>query len=698
MAAPATNQLTIQISGDESDLKKALVRAAKDIQGTADKAKKSGEDAGKGFGGGFATGARAQLRLVTESFQEISNTAQGGFAAVGQSFLSKVVNPVTLGAAAIGASIYAAFQFARIGEENEKIAKTFARFANDAGLDADRLKDKISGVAEGFVDLEDVLPRAGEAVLSLGKNAERLPEILALARNIGVATGKDITQVFDELTKGIENQNVKLLRGNNIRLDATKILEDYAKANNTTAARLSEAAKQQAFLNATLEQGNKKFGEAGAQAAPIQGGIKKLSLAFDDLKDSIAAVVNSGLGEFFASTISGTANAIQTVLKSFQELSGGPKTIAEDISKVQAQITRLNEMKMGNLNTNEFDQQLSDLKAKLESLKAVQESIDKADAERDKKNAERAKLTRDEIVTGEGDVQVQARLEKERQAQADLAIIRAESNAAELQAAQEHQIALATVEADGNANAQTVRQAQLDAALARNQAEFESAIAKNSKIQDNEALAASNVAALKRKEAADQKALDAQKIVDAKGVADAKIAIENNLFMAAKTLIDQQSALGKTVAVAEAIRNTYRGATLALATYPVPFGAVAAASTVALGLAQVAKITAANNGALVTTGQPGQDTNPFLLSRGEIVAPAKSFDEVVEGTARQRGFVKSGETGQTDQLLRELINKIDTKSVAITVNTDVVADENGINSLVQRIRDAIDFNSAPTLG
>ena len=129
-----------------------------------------------------------------------------------------------------------------------------------------------------------------------------------------------------------------------------------------------------------------------------------------------------------------------------------------------------------------------------------------------------------------------------------------------------------------------------------------------------------------------------------------------------------------------------------------PFGAVAAASTVALGLAQVAKITAANSGALVTGGQPGQDTNPFLLSRGEIVAPAKSFDEVVEGTARQRGFVKASETGQTDQLLRELINKIDTKSVAITVNTDVVADENGINSLVQRIRDAIDFNSAPTLG
>ena len=211
---------------------------------------------------------------------------------------------------------------------------------------------------------------------------------------------------------------MKLLRNNSIRLEGDKVLQDYAKSQGVTVAQLSEAAKQQAFLNAALEQGNKKFGEAGAQAAPIQGGIKKLALAFDDLKDSIAAVVNSGLGEFFASTISGTANAIQTVLKSFQELSGGPKTIAEDISKVEAQITRLNEMKMGNLNTNEFDQRLADLKAKLESLKAVQESINKAEAERDRQNAERAQLSKAEIVAGKGDAQLQARLEKERQAQA----------------------------------------------------------------------------------------------------------------------------------------------------------------------------------------------------------------------------------------------------------------------------------------
>jgi hypothetical protein len=692
----ASQALVIEISADQKDLAKALEQAQKDIKNFGVKLGQEGKDVGSNFVGGFAGGARSQLRLVTEQFREISTTAQGGFAAVGESFLTKVVNPVTIGAAAIGASIFAAFQFAKIGEQNEKIGKTFTRFATDAGLDADRLKAKIAGIAEGFVDLEDVLPRAGEAVLNLGKNAQRLPEILDLARRIGTQTGRDITQVFEELTKGIENQNIKLLRNNSIRLDGEKVLADYAKEQGKTVAQLSEAAKQQAILNAALEQGNQKFKETGAQAAPIEGGIKKLSLAFDDLKDAIGAVVNSKLGEFFASTISGTANAIKTVASAFDKLKGGPSTIAEDISTVENQLRRLNELKLSNLNTNQYDAQITDLKTKLESLKTVQSSIDQANVERDKQAAERAKLTPSEITGGETQAQIQAKIEQERVKQAEIAAIRAEADQTELQAAQDHQLALAAIEAEGNTNTVAFRDAQLNATLEKNQAEFDSALIKNSKIADNDKLAAANLVALKKKEATDQKVLDNQKVTEAKLVADAKRKIEQDLFAAAFTFAEGNAEATKALNIAQAIRNTYQGASLALATYPPPFGGIAAASTVALGLAQVAKITAANTGALVTGGQPGQDTNPFLLSKGEIVAPAKSFDEVVEGTARQRGFVKSGEG--TDGLLRELIDKVGGNNVSITVNTDVIADDNGINTLVQKIRDAIDFNAAPSLG
>ncbi len=695
----AGQAVTIQITGDESDLKKVLQEAAKDLQKFGAGAEAAGKKTGADYGGGFTNGIRAGLRNFVSEFKDAQYAASSGFPAIADAFLAKVVNPITLGATAVGAAIIAAFQFSRIGEENEKISLTFQRFAKDSGLEADRLKEKISSIAEGFVDLEDVLPRAGQAVLALGKNAERLPEILALARNIGIQTGKDITEVFNELTTGIENQNVKLLRQNSIRLDAQKVLEDYAKTQQVSVNQLSEAAKQQAFLNAALEQGAKKFSDVNTQAAPMQGGIRKLALAFDDLKDSIAAIANSNLGSFFASIISGTANAVKTVAKSIDELSGKPKTLEEDIKKVQNTITRLNEMRLSNPGfTAQYDKQISEAQAKLQALKNVQDSVDKANQERDRASAERNKLTKTDIVAGETGAEATARLEKERQTLADIAAIQAEANAMELQAETDHQIALATIANDGIANTNSIRDMQTEAALQRNQLEFESAVAKNAKIEDANKLAAANVAALEKKKIADQKVTDAESIKTSQLTAEAKQKIEQNLFATAFTLAEGNAEATKALNIAQAIRNTYQGASLALATYPPPFGAIAAGSTIALGLAQVAKITGAANGALVETGVEGKDTNPFLLSKGEIVAPSKSFDEVVEGTARQRGYVKGGDSSNTDKLLEEIINKLDNRSVSVTVNTDVIADENGINTLVARIRDAIDFNAAPSLG
>lgn len=691
----ATNQLTIAITGDQTDLVKALQDATKQIDKFGKETEKTGKGAGAGFGTNFASGARGGLKLVTEGFRDVETAAVGGFSGIAQGFISKALNPMTLAIASFGAVLYGAFQFSKIGEENEKIGRTFTRFATDAGLNAELLKEKISGVAEGFVDLEDILPRAGEAVLALGKNANQLPQILELARNIGVQTGRDVTQVFDELTKGIENQNVKLLRNNSIRLDGDKVLRDYAEANDLNVKSLSEAAKQQAFLNAALEQGNKKFGEAGAQAAPIQGGIKKLELAFDDLKDAIAGVVNSNVGGFFATVISGAASATKAVADFFTpEKTEAEMTLTEKIEATKNElITLSNELSRARLDApylvENLNKQVQDANTKLMSLSAAQKAIE-AQA------AQAATLAPGEKTMGETPEQAAARIKQAEETAKRIAEIEAQTQLVNEQGkldakARENELAALDLN-----EYQARSDAKLQIDLARNQAAMDAEVMKNAASKQGAELAAANSLALAKKQAADEKAIGQQKFDSEKAAAAGRMKIEENLWATASILASDNAELTKALNIAQAVRNTYQGASLALATYPPPFGAIAAASTVALGLAQVAKITAANTGALVTGGTPGVDNQPFLLSKGEIVAPAKSFDEVVEGTARQRGFSKSGDS--TDELLRELISKMDSRAVAITVNTDVVADENGINKLVTRIRDAIDFNSAPSLG
>ena len=70
----------------------------------------------------------------------------------------------------------------------------------------------------------------------------------------------------------------------------------------------------------------------------------------------------------------------------------------------------------------------------------------------------------------------------------------------------------------------------------------------------------------------------------------AKVAIISNALGAVADLVGRETVAGKALSVAQAIINTYQGATLALASSPPPFNFIAAGVTVAAGLMSVKKI------------------------------------------------------------------------------------------------------------
>ena len=86
-------------------------------------------------------------------------------------------------------------------------------------------------------------------------------------------------------------------------------------------------------------------------------------------------------------------------------------------------------------------------------------------------------------------------------------------------------------------------------------------------------------------------------------------------------LIDQNSVAGKAIAVAKAVMSTYEGATKALGTYPPPFGAIAAAATVAAGLANVKKIISTNIPSAKGTGSVGGGASAPSLNSAAPIAP-----------------------------------------------------------------------------
>lgn len=161
--------------------------------------------------------------------------------------------------------------------------------------------------------------------------------------------------------------------------------------------------------------------------------------------------------------------------------------------------------------------------------------------------------------------------------------------------------------------------------------------------------------------------------------------------------------VGKASAIAMATIDGIAAVQKALSSAPPPFNfALAALVGVATG-ANIAKIasqkppkaTGASNGAFVTSGSSGSvDTEPFMLAKGELVAPARSFDEVVEGTARSRGFVQGDENAGILAKLEEL-KQVILLSAGMNINAGVlVADDNGINMLIEKVRDQILYKNA----
>ena len=68
---------------------------------------------------------------------------------------------------------------------------------------------------------------------------------------------------------------------------------------------------------------------------------------------------------------------------------------------------------------------------------------------------------------------------------------------------------------------------------------------------------------------------------------ETKLAIISDALGQIAEAVGKETVAGKALAISQALINTYIGATKALATYPPPFGAIAAGTVIAAGLLQV---------------------------------------------------------------------------------------------------------------
>ena len=224
--------------------------------------------------------------------------------------------------AAVGAAAYAfkeALNLEVEGEEIERVQKQFDTLAASAGISATALKDGMEKSASGLISTNDLLQIANKAIVTMGASADKLPQIMDVARKATAVFGGDFKSNFENISQAIENGNTRMLKHYGILVDSEAAVKKFAAANGLAANEISEAGKRQAILNEVLEQGQKHFKDVDENLGSTSNILAGLKTDFKEIGETIAVFFEQKLGPTIRAMLGGlkgVADGVKTYLQS----------------------------------------------------------------------------------------------------------------------------------------------------------------------------------------------------------------------------------------------------------------------------------------------------------------------------------------------------------------------------------------------
>jgi len=151
------------------------------------------------------------------------------------------------------------------------------------------------GMTKSFVSVTDGMVsfrEAAEAVTkasSSGLGREQILGIAEVAKGASQALGVNMSDAVSRLSRGIVKLEPELLDELGLFTKTGKAAEDYARKVGKTESQLTDFERRQAFANAVLEEGRKKFGEIAQEGNPYD----KLLASLKNTAQDILSVVNT---------------------------------------------------------------------------------------------------------------------------------------------------------------------------------------------------------------------------------------------------------------------------------------------------------------------------------------------------------------------------------------------------------------------
>ena len=191
--------------------------------------------------------------------------------------------------------------FAKEAAKIENMARAFNTLSGGVekgSIAMDKLKKATNGTMSQF----NLFQQANNAmILGVSKNSDEMAEMFDIAQRLGRALGRDTASSVESLITGIGRQSRLMLDNIGLIVKADEAYESYAEKLGTTAEKLTDADKKQAFLTATMDSARQKLQDLPEEVRSTQDSYDGLSASASD-----AAVA---IGEWFAELVDLPAKA-----------------------------------------------------------------------------------------------------------------------------------------------------------------------------------------------------------------------------------------------------------------------------------------------------------------------------------------------------------------------------------------------------
>jgi len=271
------NEIILQIKVNDAQLKQLGLQSKKTAK-DVDSVGRSAHSADRQL-----KGAAKASSNTTKNFSKMSQGINGGLVPAYATFAASVF---ALGAAFRGLEASANF---RILLEGQKA------FGEATGLAMRNIAKSVQMATEAQITYSEA-SQAAAIASAAGFSADDINRLGKAATNVSKVLGRDVTDSFNRLVRGVTKAEPELLDELGIILRLEIAQNKYAAATGKVASKLTIFEKQQAVLNEVLTQAETKYEAVAEKIKPNT--FTKMAVALEGVVDAIKPFVDSILAPF----------------------------------------------------------------------------------------------------------------------------------------------------------------------------------------------------------------------------------------------------------------------------------------------------------------------------------------------------------------------------------------------------------------